>query len=267
MEESVNRIMSQGSILESGKQRHYLLKYGLGLNMDKSAKYTIIAGCANPFGLFEPFKDFIELLGLFNVDYTFLKKEYCCGNLAYREIPKEDRPKLEEYSRQFIENNLKQAKKLGSEAIVTFCCVCAYLYNRFFGDEYEGMSILFFPELLLETMKGIPKLNKSIAYYEGCYRYQRDLAPGAKINLKSNHELLDRIEGLQISLVPSKLCCMEDLQKIFEEINNKDVDIVVTSCTGCYAVLGVTSKLMGGKPQVKFLTEILLEAYKDERDD
>ncbi len=267
MEESVNRIISQGSILESGKQRHYLLKYSLGLNMDKPANYTIIAGCANPFGLFEPFRAFIDLVRLFDVDYTFLKKEYCCGNLAYRKISKEERPKLEEYSKQFIENNLKQAKKLGSKAIVTFCCVCAYLYNRFFGDNYEGMRILYFPEFLLEAIKGTPRLDKTVSYYEGCYRYQRDLAPGAKINLKSNHELLGRIEGLQVSQVPSKLCCMDDVQKIIEEVNNQDVDTVVTSCTGCYAVLGVTSKLMGGKPQVKFLTEILLEAYKTDNSD
>ena len=265
MEESVNRIMSQGSILESGKQRHYLLKYSMGLNMDKPASYTIIAGCANPFGLFEPFKAFIELMRLFDVDYTFLKKEYCCGNLAYR--LEGDRSKLEEYSKKFIENNLKKAKELGSKAIVTFCCVCAYLYNRFFGDEYEGMRILYFPEFLLVTMKGTPRLNRKVAYYEGCYRYQRDIAPGAEINLKSNHELLGRIEGLQVSQVPSNLCCMDDLQKIMEEVNSKDVDTVVTSCTGCYAVLGVTSKLMGGKPPVKFLTEILLEAYKQDNSD
>jgi Fe-S oxidoreductase len=262
MEESVNRIISQGSILESGKQRHYLLKYGLGLNMDKPSSYTIIAGCANPFALFEPFRDFVELMRLFNVDYTFLKKEYCCGNLAYREVSEEEKPKLEECSKQFIENNLKQALKLGSKAIVTFCCVCAYLYNRFFGDEYEGMRILYYPEFLLETMKGTPRLDKNVAYYEGCYKYQRRIAPGAKINLKSNHELLSRIEGLRVSQVPSNLCCMDDVPKIIEAVNNQGVDTLVTSCTGCYAVLEVASKLMGGKPEVKYITEILLEAYK-----
>ncbi|MHA1429705.1 MAG: heterodisulfide reductase-related iron-sulfur binding cluster [Candidatus Freyarchaeota archaeon] len=264
MEESVKRIMSQGSILESGKQRHYLLKYGLGLNMDKEAKYTIIAGCNNPFGLFKPFNDFVELMRLFDVDYTFLKKEYCCGNLAYRGISAEERPKMEEYSRQFIENNLKQAKKLGSEAIVTFCCVCAYLYNRFFGEEYEGMRILYFPEFLLETMKGSPRLDREVAYYEGCYRYQKELAPGAKINLKSNHELLNRIEGLRVNQVPSNVCCIDNVQKIIDTVNGQGVHTVITSCTGCYAVLGVTSKLLGGKPRVKFLTETLLEAYRQD---
>ncbi len=262
MEESVKRIASQGSILEAGKQRHYLLKYGLGLNMDKQATYTIIAGCNNPFALFKPFKAFVELLKLFDVDYTFLKKEFCCGNLAYREISKEERPKLEEYSKQFIENNLKQAKKLGSRAVVTFCNVCCFLYNRFFGGEYEGMRILYYPEFLLETMKGKPRLDKNVAYYEGCYRYQRDLAPGAKINLKSNHELLRRIQGLKVSQVPSNLCCMDSAQKIIDEVNNQRVNTLVASCTGCFAVLDVISKLAGGKPEVKYITEILLEAYK-----
>jgi Fe-S oxidoreductase len=136
------------------------------------------------------------------------------------------------------------------------------VYNRFFGDKYEGMRILYYPEFLLETMKGTPRLDKNVAYYEGCYRYQRGIAPGARVNLKSNHELLSRIEGLRVSQVPSNLCCMDGVQKIIEAVNNKGVDTLVTSCTGCYAVLEVASKLMGGKPQVKYITEILLEAYK-----
>jgi len=56
----------------------------------------------------------------------------------------------------------------------------------------------------------------------------------------------------------------DNVQKIIDTVNGQGVHTVITSCTGCYAVLGVTSKLLGGKPRVKFLTETLLEAYRQD---
>jgi hypothetical protein len=55
LENNIHNILSQGSILEAGKQRHYLFKHGLGLRINHEAEYTIISGCAVPFGIIEPF--------------------------------------------------------------------------------------------------------------------------------------------------------------------------------------------------------------------
>ncbi|MEM3565090.1 MAG: heterodisulfide reductase-related iron-sulfur binding cluster [Candidatus Jordarchaeaceae archaeon] len=86
---------------------------------------------------------------MFEVDYTFLKREYCCCGFIISRTNAEERKVAEDYSRKFIEFNIEMAKKLGSSTVVTFCAVCAFLYSQFFGKD-ENTRIIHYPELLLE---------------------------------------------------------------------------------------------------------------------
>ncbi|MFB0562476.1 MAG: heterodisulfide reductase-related iron-sulfur binding cluster [Candidatus Lokiarchaeia archaeon] len=260
MEKDINNILSQGSILEAGKQRHYLLKYGLGLRTDQEAEYTIISGCAVPFGIIEPFIAFTKLLDLFDVDYTFLKKEYCCGGFIISRTRGNERKNAEDYSRKFVENNVKQAKKLGSSTVVTLCAVCAYLYSEMFGKA-EDIRIIHYPELLLEKIKGKTELNQDIAYYEGCYKVHEEIAPRGTINLGSVHQIFEKIKGLKVTEIASDLCCITDSKAVINQAIGKDLNTVVCSCSGCHAMLKRNLE-KSKKMEVKFLTQIILESLR-----
>lgn len=260
MEKEIQNILSQGTLLEAGRQRHYLFKYGLGLRIDQEAEYTIISGCAIPFGIVEPFIAFTKLLKMFNVDYTFLKREYCCGGFIISRINEKERKTAEKYSRKFIKNNIEQAKKLGSSTVVTLCAVCAFLYSSFFGEE-EDIRIIYYPELLLEKMKGKAELNQDIAYYEGCYKVHKEIAPKGKINLQSVHHIFEKIKGLKVTEIPSDKCCITNPKAIIDQVMEKEIDTLVCSCSGCHAMLERNLR-NNNKIKTKFLTQLILESLR-----
>jgi Fe-S oxidoreductase len=88
---------------------------------------------------------FYRLLEGKGFSYTYLSKEYCCGNLLYRPPVKahDDRAMAEyrELSKEFVSNNIRQAKKLGAKRLLIFCSSCYPIYKHVFPEE----NIVFYP--------------------------------------------------------------------------------------------------------------------------
>ncbi len=61
----------------------------MGFRTVDRAEYALIASCFLPSLVPEGMKAFRLLLEYFKVDYTLLRKEYCCGNLLLRQAAKD----------------------------------------------------------------------------------------------------------------------------------------------------------------------------------
>lgn len=75
----VENIENYGICKGTGEERRKLLVDDIGLRIGEKAEYVIITGCFPPEGMPHVFGAFKGLLDHFQIDYTLLSKEYCCG--------------------------------------------------------------------------------------------------------------------------------------------------------------------------------------------
>jgi hypothetical protein len=173
----------------------------MGFRSTDKAEYALIASCFLPSLVPESMKAFRLLLEHYQVDYTLLPKEHCCGNLLLRQAAKR---------------------------ILAFCVGCDLVHARFRDSVPE--EILWYPTLLGRLFEG-GRLKLEADYYAGChYYYQR--INGSLPDLDSAMEVLNRIEGLRLNLLDSRLCCTrpQQMDSLLANIKSK---IVITPCGGC----------------------------------
>jgi hypothetical protein len=202
-----------------------------GLPYDRPADEVIITGCmvlsAMP-GVFRSLADILERKGL---SYTFLSKEYCCGNYLYRPAIKERNDEAlaqcRDLSREFVSENILQARALGARRIVIFCSPCYPIYKHAFPDE----NIVFYPAAIRDAV-GDVRFEGTIDYYAGCYRLHKRLSP-VPMDLKSTEEILARIQGLKIHRIAAPQCCFHP-EGLSHMIGHVETDMMVHVCTGCY---------------------------------
>lgn len=204
-----------------------------GLPYDRKAENVVVSGCQiMAADMFQPkLASLARIFDQTGFSYTFLSKEYCCGNLMYRPAVKardeEAIAECRELSREFLAGNLEQAKSLGAKRLVVFCSPCYPIYKHAFPKE----DIVFFPKALSEVMGAI-KLDDSIDYYAGCYRLHRKFSP-APMDLKSTDEVFSNMEGLKVNRISAPKCCYhpEGLAHMIGQVKTKTM---VHICTGCY---------------------------------
>jgi hypothetical protein len=165
------------------------------------------------------------------LSYTMLSKEYCCGNYLYRpaikakneEVMKECR----ELSKEFVSNNLGQAKNLGAKRIIIFCSPCYPIYKLAFPDE----NIVFYPQAIDELIDEMV-FNGKIDYYAGCYRLHRKFS-SVPMDLKSTNRVFAKMKGLNINRISAPNCCFhpEGLSHMLDNIQTKTM---VHICIGCW---------------------------------
>ncbi len=142
------------------------------------------------FGDPETFARILERGGM---DFTFLSKEYCCGNYLYRPaIKAKDEEAMTEcrsYSKEFTGLNIEQMKRLGGRRLILFCSPCYPIYKYAFPEE----DIIFYPQALSEVV-GDLQWPHEIDYYAGCYKLHRNFAD-VPMDLKSTNAVFQQDRG------------------------------------------------------------------------
>jgi Fe-S oxidoreductase len=242
-------------------QRAKLLK-DLGLWSGDKAEYALIASCFLPSLVPESLKAFRLLLEHYKIDYTLLRKEHCCGNILLRQASKDktgdELRKADALAREFLDNNLIQARQVGAKKILAFCVGCDLVYSRFKDSVPE--EILWYPTLLARLFKG-GRLEMEADYYAGCHYFYRRLNDSLP-DLDSAMEVLNRIEGLRLNPLDSRLCCTrpQQLESLLGSIKTKTV---ITPCGGC--AMGLAEALeASGDCRVVMLPEVVWAAISNQ---
>ena len=203
-----------------------------GLPYDRPAENVIIMGCQNLKHVSASIEKFARILERGGLDYTFLAREYCCGNYLYRPAiqARDEAAKTEcrSLSREFAGMNIAQAKKLGARRLILFCSPCYPIYRHAFPDE----EIIYYPQAIAEAMGPLAWPGK-IDYYAGCYKLHRNLAP-YPVDLKSTNDVFAKIKGLAVNRIGAPACCFKP-EGLAHMIDHVQTDRMVHICTGCYA--------------------------------
>jgi hypothetical protein len=201
------------------------------LPYDREAENVIVSGCQILYLLPHMLSSLARVLNRGGFSYTFLSKEYCCGNYLYRPaIAARDDAAVaacRELSKEFVALNLIAARELGAKRLVVFCSPCYPIYKHAFPEE----DIVFYPTAMAEAMGKIAYASK-IDYYAGCYRLHRRFSP-VPMDLDSTEEVFSRLQGLEVHRIEAPKCCYkpEGAAHIAASVTTR---VLVTICTGCY---------------------------------
>jgi Fe-S oxidoreductase len=256
------KIQRLGCYIDHHEQRERLLRSGLWAKVDKRADFAVMTGC-NPLFSLTAIRSFIDLLRYFNVSYTFISKEVCCGRPIregmFYKAPESAAEKLryEDFIRESLLTNVIQAKELGAKTIINICPGCDMTWNLYGGN--LGIDIVYYTEFLLTVFKR-GQLDKEIDFYEGCHKLHKLSPESLTRGISAAKELMSRIEGLKYHEVSSDMCCRIAPAEIFAACKT---DTLVTPSQCCYIILMAARPK--NSPEVKFLAETMYEAVTNNR--
>jgi Fe-S oxidoreductase len=260
-EKKVENIMRYGVCHDSGAGRAKVLFEGLGLMKDQKAEYIILSGCFPPERMPQAFRALKNFLDHFEVSYSFLSKEYCCGWMplgqpAVMAKNEAEIARSKELSQGFVQENFKQAEALGAKSIVLFCAACEPTYSNCRGC--TNLEVISFSQLLDRFFPG-GRLPLDADYYAGCYRFRRRITQTA-LDVEPALRVLKKIEGLKVNCLDHNLCCYvpPHLEKLIDSLKTKTI---ITICTGCYNNLQQTLRNRG-EYRVKMLPEVVWESVR-----
>lgn len=247
----VTNIRSCGTIQGEvkSKERWQLLTERFGFRTADRAEYALLASCYLPFLVPEALQALGHLLEHFEVDYSLLPEEYCCGaplfQQALRDKSAAEMDEVHGLAREFLENNLRQVREMGARKIITFCNGCNMVCHRF--KEVIPFEVVWYPTLLARLWRG-GRLELCADYYAGCYDFYGKVSHLAP-DLESPLEVLNKIEGLQLHHLNHRLCCYRTQQKeqLVASIKSRTV---ITVCAGCTVR---TREALGNRVECKVL--------------
>ena len=229
-EQMIEHIRTTGHALEDQPDRVEIMD-SLGLPYDRPAENVVIMGCQNLKLMPQVIQKFARVLERGGMDFTFLSKEYCCGNYLYRPAIKakdeEAMAQCRSYSKEFVGLNIERMKKLGVRRLILFCSPCYPIYKYAFPDE----DIIFYPQALAELIGDLQWPHK-IDYYAGCYKLHQNFAK-VPMDLKSTNAVFQKIDGLSINRISAPACCYKP-DGLAHMISCVKTDCMVHICTGCY---------------------------------
>lgn len=227
----VRNIMDTGNALSGFPPRAEILERH-GLPCDRPAENVVISGCQILHLMPRALVSLARILDKGGFSYTFLSREYCCGNYLYRPaLQARDEDALEEcrrLSREFVALNLERAVELGARRLVIFCSPCYPIYKHVFPEE----DIVFYPRTIAEVLEEVD-WEREVDYYAGCYRLHRRLSP-VSMDLDSAEEVFSRFRGLRVHRIDAPSCCYKP-EGIAHILNEMCTKTLITICTGCYA--------------------------------
>ena len=230
----LDNIKCYGSAHGTGKARHKLLAEDIGFKIGQKADYVFITSCHFPTRLPDTFQALKEIFHHFQIDYTLLPEEYCCGSepLLPPAIRSRDAERLNSTMatcQNLVLKNIKQAETLGAKYIVIFCTGCDLIYTSL--KSRINQEVIFYTELIDRYFTG-GRLNLKADYFAGCYRGRRILKL-EPINLPSALSVLGKIEGLELNPLNNTLCCMrpDEMEELFA---SRQSDTIINICTGCH---------------------------------
>ncbi|MFO7987186.1 MAG: heterodisulfide reductase-related iron-sulfur binding cluster [Desulfatiglandaceae bacterium] len=201
------------------------------LPYDQPAENVVVSGCQILPGMPHLLDPLARIFNKKGLSYTFLSREYCCGNYLYRPAIKEKNDaamaECRELSREFVGMNVKQARELGARRIIIFCSPCYPIYKYAFPEE----NIVFYPAALNELMEPI-RCDEKVDYYAGCYRLHRKFSP-VPMDLGSTNDILDKLKGLEVHRINAPKCCFHP-EGLSHMITGVRTQTMLHICTGCY---------------------------------
>jgi len=242
-----------------------LAAHGISKPKD-NAKNCIIFGCYRPFTTPFLVRDYIRLLDMLNIDYTYLDHEYCCGvPLAMTTMNSgEQLDNAMSVGREFNQLNLNLAQQKGAIKLAYCCAGCVHAAKNAFNETSD--SHVYIVDLILDEIeKHHLKIPPTvIGYFEGCHTFFRNIYSGIRLDWGRYRQRLSKIEGLKIVDLPNNMCCRESAIKIIESAVKMNLTKILCPCSGCYASLMPASK---GKLQMITLPDLLLQSLESKKID
>jgi Fe-S oxidoreductase len=238
--------------------RNRRLQETCGFRVADSAEYALLASCFSPYLSPADMTAFRELLDHFEVDYTLLPKEYCCGALFYMQALGEKNggnlDRADALAREFLDRNLEQARAVGASKLLVYCGGCDTILSHI-GDAVPE-EIIWYPTLLARLFQG-GKLDLQADFYSGCHRFRRKLT-GSMPDVDSIVTALSSVEGLELHHLDSELCCTRPDQ-LEALVSSLEHETIIVPCATC--ALSLAKALAGkGKYRIARVSEILWAA-------
>ena len=229
-ENIVETIRSTGNAAENLPERIEVMQ-AHSLPYDREAENVIITGCQILGSMPKVLQKLTRILDRGSLSYTFLSKEYCCGNTLYRPaIKARDEAAMAEcrmLSREFVHLNIDKAKALNASRLIIFCSPCYPIYKHAFPT----VDIIYYPQAINEAIEPM-QWSKEIDYYAGCYKLHQKFAP-VPMDLESANTVFNKIEGLSINRISAPQCCYHP-EGLNHMLNHVQTTRMVHICTGCY---------------------------------
>jgi hypothetical protein len=226
------------------------------LPYNRKAENVIISGCQIISTLPHVLSSLSRIFDSKGLSYTYLSKEYCCGNYLYRPAIKarDDQAIAEcrKLSKEFVSNNIQQAKKLGAKRLVIFCSPCYPIYKHAF----PGDNIVFYPVAINEVMETVDFKGR-IDYYAGCYKLHQKFSP-MPMDLESTDEVFRKMKNMEVHRIGAPKCCYSP-KGLAHMINSVETELMVHICTGCYAQ---AVRNMKKETEIVMLPELIERAFE-----
>ena len=240
-----------------GLRNSILAAHGIA-NPKPNARHGIMFGCYRPFTTPFLLHDYIRLLDLLGVDYTWFEREYCCG-LPFVMEPEGGSPeKIAELRGNSNARNQALAAQKRVETLAYCCIGCAYAAKDASSKLSEGHVYIL--DLISDAMeKKHHKMSLTqVGYFEGCHSFYRSRFPDVRLGWTRYRSMLENIDGLSVVDIPPTSCCKRAAAKIIDTAQNLHVTQLVCPCNGCYVSLKAAAQ---NKLQVLTMPELLLRCF------
>ncbi|WP_027721976.1 (Fe-S)-binding protein [Maridesulfovibrio zosterae] len=220
-----------------------------------NAENCIIFGCYRPFTTPFLLRDYVHLLDLLNIDYTYLDNEQCCG-FPFAMQTSED---LVEVCKEFNQGNINLSIEKGADRLVYCCIGCVHSANNSFRDNAD--QHVYIVDLILDELEKLKiKIPATkIGYFEGCHTFFKSQYQGVELDWGRYRSSLGQIEGVEIIDLPSKMCCKVAPEKIIEKAEKMGIEKILCPCNFCYSSL---KNVADGKVQLISIPEFLIESLE-----
>lgn len=225
----------------------------------KTSQNVLMFGCYVPFSYAMQLRDYIKVLDILGVDYTYLDNEFCCGSPMIQTSAGEERERAKQVATEFINMNMSAGQKKGASKMAYFCVGCAHMVPGLLPGERE--KHVYSLDLIVDELKD-RKLRlppTAVGYFEGCHTRYKTIFPDVALNWAAYRRLLDRIDGLRVVDIPNNNCCSKHPERILEAAEKHKLDTIICPCNACYRRLDTVA---AGKLRVKHLPEILLQSLQ-----
>lgn len=221
------------------------------------AENCIILGCYRPFNTPFIVRDYLRLIDVLGIDYTYLEQEYCCGAPLVSQVSGDQFDSIITVGKNFMRQNYDLAQQKGAVKLAYCCSGCASAARNTFTDMHEHH--VYMPDLILDSLESHDlKISPSVmGYFEGCHTFVRSVYPAGGIGWARYRQRLNSIEGLKIVDLPHNICCKKAPDRIIEHAEKANLDKILCACSGCYWSLTQPAK---GKVQLISLPELFLQS-------
>ncbi len=236
-----------------------LAAHGIPKPKDR-ADNGIVFGCYRPFTTPFLLRDYMRLLDILSIDYTYFEKEFCCGLPLVMQSAGEDVGNAITLGAEFDRLNADLARQKGMNTLA-YCCVgCAYMAKSY--EDEASVRKTYILDLILDELdkKRLKVAPTVIGYFEGCHTFYKTNFPKVSLGWQRYRQFLDGIDNLKIVDLSNKLCCKRSADRIVKSAEELELDKILCSCNGCFLSLKAAGK---GRLTTTNMPEFLLQVLEE----